>query len=160
MCNIYIYVNGEPATAVAAPPTPPLPPPTPPQPQPAEVVKPKPSPLQSRFKILASMLDDDEPTKRKILRVITPLIEALESGEPIADGLFDILSTPARKSVMMLFLLHMLRDAEELEKPAPPRDFPDKVPLDVSDGDNIPEEVIDGQVPYSQAAAGKLDKGF
>ena len=162
MCNIYIYVNGQEATAVSPPPQVKTnPPPEPQQPQGAEI-KPKPkSPLQGRFKALASMLDSDEqPSRFKIMRVVSPIVEALEQGEKIVDGLFDTLSPQARNSVMMLFLLHMLRDAEQLEKSPTRDDYPDKVPLDISEGDSITEEVVEGQVPYNQAPSGKLDPGF
>lgn len=115
------------------------------------------SPLKEHFEALSAMLDyPTKPTRFKIMTVVAPLADALEKEEGVTDGLLDILSPDARKSVLMLFLFNMLKDADEQQKP----DYPDKVPLDVSDGDNIPNGVMEGQTPYNKKPRGKLDKGF
>lgn len=113
-----------------------------------------PSYLQSYFERLSALLDDqDQPSKGKMAAVVTPLVEALELEDEIPNGLLDLLSPPARKSVLMLFLIHMLQEIE-------PKPETNAVPLEVSPGDNIPQEVIDGQVPYNQKPVGKLDPGY
>ena len=115
--------------------------------------------LPEQFVALAEMLDNPtQPNRFKIMTVVAPLADALEKETGVADGLLDLLSPDARKSVIMLFLFHMLKDADEQQPPKP--DFPDKVPLDISDGDNIPNRVMEGQVPYNKKPRGKLDRGF
>lgn len=116
------------------------------------------SPLKEHFEALSAMLDyPAKPSRFKIMTVVAPLADALDKEEGITDGLFDILSPDARKSVLMLFLFNMLKDADEQQsKP----DYPDKIPLDVSEGDDIPNKVMEGQAPYNKKPRGKLDKGF
>lgn len=135
--------------------------------QPAEKAPPKPkkrklqedSSLKGHFEALSEMLESpSKPNRFKIMTVVAPLADALEKEPGVTDGLLDLLSPEARKSVVMLFLFHMLKEADDEQPPKP--DFPDKVALDISDGDNIPNRVIDGQVPYNKKPRGKLDRGF
>lgn len=116
------------------------------------------SSLKGHFEALSTMLEGSaKPNRFKIMTIVAPLADALEKETGVTDGLLDLLSPEARKSVVMLFLFHMLKEADE-DQPKP--DFPDRVALDISDGDNIPNRVMDGQVPYNKKPSGKLDKGF
>lgn len=127
---------------------------------PAKKKRKAPSRFQEHFEALSMMLSESvQPSRFRVMTIVAPLADALEKEPGLEDGLFDILSPEARKSAIMLFLFHMLKQADEDVTAKPPQ-FPDRVPLDISDGDNIPQEVVDGQVPYKRRPRGKLDKGF
>lgn len=117
------------------------------------------TPLMKQLRTLSDVLSSNEqPDKNTIIGAAAPVMEFLEKGGIVANGDLDVLPYEVRKSVLMLFLVHMLRDAEPVAQQK--QDFPDKVPLDISEGDNIPTQVVDGQVAYKRKPQQKLDKGF
>ena len=61
--------------------------------------------IQRQLKMLSEILTDDEiqPDKISIINTVSPLIETLNENEGLDKGLFDILPTQVRKSILMLF---------------------------------------------------------
>lgn len=98
------------------------------------------SPLTGHFEKLAVLLadSDDPPPDKKIVTVVVSLVEELEKLEGLPDGLLDILPPQGRRSVILLFLYQVLHDIDK--KNSSVKDFPTKVPLEVSEGDDIKEE--------------------
>jgi hypothetical protein len=106
----------------------------------------KASPLRKHFKALGDLLfEEGEPSKQEIVDVVLPLVEILDESEELDDGLLDMLPPKARRSVLMLFLMQMMQEQPKKEG------YPDKIPLDISEGDDISEDVTKAHVPYNQA---------
>jgi hypothetical protein len=58
------------------------------------------------------------------------------------------------------FLVRWRTNEQEGAMPTISREMQTRLPLEYSDGDNIPEEIISAQIPYNARPAGKLDRGF